>query len=51
MKAAMSASSPPANDAEQFRLLNAGDGSLMRWEGQHACPDLPKNPPKFTIEA
>ena len=25
-----------------FRLVNAGDGSLRKWENEHVCPDAPK---------
>lgn len=33
-----------------FRLLNAGDGSLLKWERQHLCPDLPKEAAQVSSE-
>jgi len=35
---------------EASQLVNAGDGSLRKWESQHVCPDLPKKRPRFSSE-
>lgn len=32
------------------QLVNVADGTLRKWEESHVCPDLPKKPPKFSVE-
>lgn len=31
-----------------FELVSVRNGSLKRWESQHACPGVPKIPLKFS---